>query len=107
VNVHLIATHLIVTVLAIKKHLKMIIANIVTVGKAKKGKSCVPTTSVAGTVLGIPTTATVLATRMYLKVGAAQSGKQRLWQRKLQLPKGILQKRKFQVRKSSGISLCP
>ena len=106
-NVHLIATHLIVTVLAIKKHLKMIIANIVTVGKAKKGKSCVPTTSVAGTVLGIPTTATVLATRMYLKVGAAQSGKQRLWQRKLQLPNGILQKRKFQVRKSSGISLCP
>ena len=85
-NVHLIVRRLTATVLVTKMHLMMLTA---TVGTVKKWKGYVLTTRVAKSVVGIRTTATVLATKMNLKLGAAQSVKQRL--------KGILKKREIQV----------
>ena len=78
-NVHLIVRRLTATVLVTKMHLMMLT---VTVGTAKKWKGCVLTTRVAKSVVGIRTTATVLATAMPRSKGSLnKKGKQSVEER--------------------------
>ncbi len=76
-NVLLIVASLTVIVLATKMPLKMLKVKAVTIATVKILKGFVLTTSVARTVTDIRTIATVLATKMPWKLGAAQSVKQR------------------------------
>jgi hypothetical protein len=94
VNVLLIVASLTVIVLATKMPLKMRKVKAVTIATVRILKGCVLTTSVARTVTDIRTIATVLATKMTWKLGAAQSVKQShaLHWKDIRQKKEILQK---------------
>ncbi len=93
-NVLLIVASLTVIVLATKMPLKMLKVKAVTIATVKNLKGFVLTTSVARTVTDIRTIATVLATKMTWKLGAAQSVKQShaLHWKDIRQKKEILQK---------------